>query len=257
MTVEERYERLHTLLVQRATEGCSDEEHREIDTLLREFPDVREDDWDLVATRTELELLDLVSEESLDTLETPPTSVREALAREASSRRPAKAPTSRRAVLPWLAAAAAVVVALYGVTLLPGRALDPAAARAALLERHPDAITLAWTPTEDPAATAGLSGDLVWSGGAQRGFMRFIGLAPNDPSLEQYQLWIFDQTRPEATPVDGGVFDIPVGAEEVVIPIDAKLSVGTPHLFAVTVERPGGVVVSDRSRIAALASVPE
>ena len=32
---------------------------------------------------------------------------------------------------------------------------------------------------------------------------------------------------------------------EVIIPIDAKLAVASPAAFAITVERPGGVVVSD------------
>ena len=51
--------------------------------------------------------------------------------------------------------------------------------------------------------------------------------------------------------VDGGVFDVPA-CGSVVLPIKAKLEVKQPTLFAVTVEKPGGVVVSDR-RIAILA----
>ena len=77
--------------------------------------------------------------------------------------------------------------------------------------------------------------------------------APNDPSQSQYQLWIFDGTR-EKHPVDGGVFDVNE-AGEVVIPIDPKLPVGQPTLFAITVERPGGVVVSDQGRIAMVGKV--
>ena len=46
-------------------------------------------------------------------------------------------------------------------------------------------------------------------------------------------------------PVDGGVFDI-AASGEALIPIDAKLPVGAGTIFAVTKERPGGVVVSDR-----------
>jgi hypothetical protein len=44
-------------------------------------------------------------------------------------------------------------------------------------------------------------------------------------------------------------------AGEVVIPIDPKLPVGQPTLFAITVERPGGVVVSDQGRIAMVGKV--
>jgi hypothetical protein len=44
--------------------------------------------------------------------------------------------------------------------------------------------------------------------------------------------------------IDGGVFDAP-STGEVVVPITARLRA----LFAVTVERPGGVVVSRREHI--------
>ena len=85
--------------------------------------------------------------------------------------------------------------------------------------------------------------------------MRFKGLAANDAKQIQYQLWIFDADRPEATPVDGGVFDVASNGE-VIVPISAKLPVGKPTLFAVTIERPGGVVVSKRERIVVTAALP-
>ena len=49
----------------------------------------------------------------------------------------------------------------------------------------------------------------------------------------------------DARPVDGGVFDVPAGAAEVIVTIDAKLAIARPTAFAVTLEKPGGVVVSD------------
>lgn len=114
------------------------------------------------------------------------------------------------------------------------------------------ARVIAWTHTEDPAALEA-RGELVWDNDTQEGYMRFSGLAPNNPEELQYQLWIFDETRDDRHPVDGGVFDMPAGESEVVVPIRAKLPVGKPVLFAITVERPGGVVVSSRERIALLA----
>ncbi len=80
--------------------------------------------------------------------------------------------------------------------------------------------------------------------------MVFTGLKPNDPKRQQFQLWIFDPTRAdwEAKPVDGGVFDVSSDGE-VVVPIDAKLNVRETALFAVTLEVPGGVVVSERERL--------
>lgn len=89
--------------------------------------------------------------------------------------------------------------------------------------------------------------------------MTFRGLAANDKAKEQYQLWIFDGERDEKFPVDGGVFDVGAAQAgpngEVIVPIIAKVAVGKPTLFAVTVEKPGGVVVSKRERIAVTAAV--
>lgn len=97
-----------------------------------------------------------------------------------------------------------------------------------------------------------ISGDVVWSDAKQEGYMRFQGLPKNDPGKETYQLWIFDETQDEKTPIDGGTFDIN-SEGEVIVPIDAKLKAKNPKLFAVTIEKPGGVVVSKREKIAALA----
>ena len=124
--------------------------------------------------------------------------------------------------------------------------------REQLLASAKDAIRTEWTA--GPTPIAGASGDVAWSTTAQRGYMRFKGLEPNDPRVEQYQLWIFDRNQPEKTPVDGGVFDV-TSNDEVVVPIHPALKVREPYLFAVTVEKPGGVMVSDRSRLPLLAAV--
>jgi anti-sigma-K factor RskA len=86
--------------------------------------------------------------------------------------------------------------------------------------------------------------------------MRFRGLAANDPAVAQYQLWIFDAERNEAYPVDGGVFDVPAKSDgDVVIKIDPRLPVSRATAFAITVEQPGGVVVSSRERLPLLAAL--
>ena len=105
--------------------------------------------------------------------------------------------------------------------------------------------------TTDQLAT-GASGDVVFDPVTQQGFMR-LRLQANDPRQREYQLWIFDGERDDRYPVDGGVFDVPTGAAEVIVPITARVRVGKPVLFAVTVERPGGVVVSAREHIVVLA----
>jgi hypothetical protein len=97
---------------------------------------------------------------------------------------------------------------------------------------------IAWWPESQPVAPTA--------------FIRLVGAPVNDPKVQQYQLWIFDEAQEH--PVDGGVFDVN-SAGEVLIPIDAKLRVTKPTLFAITLEKPGGVVVSDRQRIAIVAPI--
>ena len=168
-----------------------------------------------------------------------------------------------RGVTPWLAAAVCLLVAGGAVwwglqqrgdvnPIAPPVASSPAGARAALVASATDLAKITWTVTQDPNAR-GATGDVVWSPSQQKGFMRFAGLTPNDPSQYQYQLWIFDKTRDQAFPVDGGVFDVSSNGE-VIVPISPRLHITDLALFAVTVEKPGGVVVSKRERIVVTAA---
>jgi anti-sigma-K factor RskA len=162
----------------------------------------------------------------------------------------------------WLAAAAMLAVWVAGSrgplrsnqdTPAVGPAVSLGAQlRDSLLNADSALVRLSWATIGDSSAL-GATGDVVWSSTAQRGVMRIAGLQPNDGKRWQYQLWIFDKKRDQRYPVDGGVFDIPAGAHEVFVPIDARLPVGEAVMFAVTVEPPGGVVVSTRERIALLA----
>jgi anti-sigma-K factor RskA len=147
----------------------------------------------------------------------------------------------------WLAAAACLAFAITAVVKPWGKKAATAREERDNLTHVVDAQVIPWTATADPAA-AGAKGDVVWSNAEQKGFMRFSGLSQNDPAATQYQLWIFDGERDDKFPVDGGVFDVTAGGD-VIVPIRAKLKVGKPVLFAVTVEKPGGVVVSKRERI--------
>lgn len=99
-----------------------------------------------------------------------------------------------------------------------------------------------------------IAGDIVWSDEKQAGFMRFRGLPIKTAPDHCYQLWIFDTTQDKATPIDGGIFDVNIDGE-IIIPIKAKLQAARPYQFALTIERHGGVVVSDQENIAALARV--
>jgi hypothetical protein len=130
---------------------------------------------------------------------------------------------------------------------------DPAQLRDEMLSSPHPVITADWAPG-NVKDVKNIQGDVVWSDETQEGYMRFRGLPVNDRSKETYQLCIFDKTQDKATPIDGGTFDV-TAYGEVVIPIDARLKAQEPALFAVTIEKPGGVVVSKREKIIALAKV--
>jgi hypothetical protein len=133
------------------------------------------------------------------------------------------------------------------------------AQRLATLLLNSDNTKLAWSPGND-ANGAGLQGEVVWNTRLQEGFMRFKNLKANDPLIEQYQAWIFDGGRDMTYPVDAGVFDVAQASVffdpqsgDFIVPISAKLKIVDPKVFAVTVERPGGVVVTKKERVVALA----
>jgi len=137
-------------------------------------------------------------------------------------------------------------------TPTPPPVLTPAEQREQLMHSAPDMVSASWTPGN--VKDMQVSGDIVWSDAKQAGYMRFTGLPANDPSKGTYQLWIFDQTQDKATPIDGGTFDVNANGE-VIVPITPRLHAVKPEMFAVTMEKPGGVVVSKREKIAALAKV--
>ncbi|MEM7383521.1 MAG: anti-sigma factor, partial [Verrucomicrobiota bacterium] len=126
--------------------------------------------------------------------------------------------------------------------------ISPERQRQALIETA-DVLELPFAGTP---GFSELEGDVVWQDDRQEGYLRFTGLAANDPREKQYQLWIVDPER-DSKPVDGGVFDIPATAGPVVVPIRAALPVDGPTAFVVTVEKPGGVVVSLQEEVAAIA----
>ena len=163
----------------------------------------------------------------------------------------------------WLAAAACLAIAFAGVRearqwqkeiiALKAEKISPdyLALRKAMLSQANSLKALDWTPTAYPGMQT-VSGDVVWSDAKQEGYMRFVGLPANDPQQQVYQLWIFAANQEEAHPVDGGVFNVNANGE-VIIPITAKLFVQRPSLFAITIEKPGGVVVSKRDKLALIA----
>jgi Anti-sigma-K factor rskA len=274
-------EALVDLLVKQVTEGLSPAEQRALDVLDGDMASAYARDLERAAAAVTL---------AGSSSQPMPAALAETLARQAAQH---FAPADKVAVLGatraavarpranrygnygWLAAAACLVLAIFAWERSPPPAAPvaavpspppaivapppapspptPAEERAALLANS-DSLKVSLAATKDPAA-AGMSGDVVWDPVTQRGFLHFTGLAANDATVHQYQIWIFDAGRDKRYPVDGGVFDVPANVTEIVIPIRAALMVRKPAAFAVTVEKPGGVVVSGREHVVALGAI--
>ncbi len=247
-------DRLHDLLADRATQALTEQERDELESLLAANPDQEASSFDRAAAATELSWTGEV-EPMPDALRSrvevsavawlaERKGLRLAggdLATPAMSARPR--PVASRPWVPWLVAAACLAVAAIG--WWPTREAPPSSRRAALMSL-PQTKTVAWESNE-----LGVIGDVVWNGERQEGYLRFSGLAANDPTATQYQLWIFDEDRKSYSDniaVDGGVFDVDPASGDVIVPIRAKLPVGSPFLFAITTEPPGGVVKHNGER---------
>lgn len=160
----------------------------------------------------------------------------------------------RREVCAWLAFAAAALLAIgfwASGSSVPAD-LSVAQLRSDLINTADDVIQVDWSAGKHPFPQQ-VQGDVVWSNDRQAGYMRFKQMPVNDPSVQQYQLWIIDPLRDDE-PIDGGVFDVS-SSGEVIVPIQAKLKVLKPAAFAITIEKPGGVVVSTQERLPLLAAV--
>lgn len=272
-------EELFDLLADRATAGLDDAETERLESLLREHSWVREDCLDEVAASLSIGFAeadvqaeevpeDVMSRITRGVHATIDSGQSESEATETDAvlgRIEPPAPTGAIGWLGWVAAAAAIGVAL--VIARPVEIATPAseAELVTWIDEHPEAIRWDWAPgLVEPDEDA--TGMVTFDPASQEGYMLIKGLEPNDPRFQQYQLWIWDQERepdPEnpspladnVHPVDGGVFN--VNSEgEAVIPIKASLVIDQPYLFAVTVERPGGVAKSDKSRVPIIAGPP-
>jgi len=250
-------DRLFELMADHATEGLDANELQALDSLLLDHPDVNALGLELAAAAVDL----------ANMREKPtrlPDRLRDRILTDAGRHigqknasiliRPADFPRwseegRKRQV--WLlrsayfVAAASLLAAVVGWwqvdTLKQSSSQDPSRQYENFVRETADVVHVPWVGQEKEHAN--VSGEAVWSQRQQKGYLRFVGLTPNNPGREQYQLWIVDPTR-DKHPVDGGVFDVSTQGE-VIVPIDPKLVVDHPTVFAVTLEKPGGVVVSD------------
>jgi hypothetical protein len=266
-------DRLIDLIIQRSTSGLSESEQQELGSLMTDPEIQREGDYyDLTAAA-----LDLSFRSQID--ESMPPEVRERVLIDAgkffsnpgdhasadlAGNRMVELPKtqskvsrfSRREAIGLAVMAAMLIIMVRGwnpfaqpVVTASGPSVEQRLEQFEL-SNPVDLVQTKWQPIHDMDA----SGRVVWSDACQEGYMVFDGLDVNDPSKEQYQLWIFDTDKQQAYPIDGGVFDI-VSTGESVVPIKAHVPVLRAVQFAITIEPPGGVTVSKRERIPLLASL--
>lgn len=286
-------ERWLELLADQTVFGLNEKELMEAEKLKKQFPDWEQDiTLELAAAAVGLSQLEVKEElpanlrtkifatadNYFETLEASPKVLNfppkvskniGSLATERSNNIVETAPKSS----PWqwlgwaFAAAACVALAFTLLTTRPDRTpeivktpetiqtpppeLSIEQKREQLLTSAIDAVRI---PLTNPKNQKEVVGDLVWSNAEQKGYARFSNLPVNDAAKETYQLWIVDETQDAKTPISGGVFNInQIG--EVIVPVNAQLPVKKPKAIAVTVEKPGGVVVSKQEKVVALAKI--
>jgi hypothetical protein len=245
-------DRVNELLVDRALQGLTAEEQAE---LARLTDQIEADGLPLELAVAEAELA--LGESHLDL----PDSVRIRLETAAdvffgpSKPRPTARLIVKRSLpwVGWMAAAASLVFALQPPREVKDIPKQPPR-QPTLQERLAGVAPRRLSATDHPLARGG-SGLVAWSPERQEGYLQIRGLAESDPAQGVYQLWIFDAARDDRFPVDGGTFTITDANATTVIPIRPSLAIRQPTLFAVTLEPPGGVVVSDRKRLLLTAAV--
>ena len=270
--IDKRVERLNELLADEAIVGLDRAEQEELDRLMAEGTGLERDDFMKVAGLVQVGLL----EQDRFGQQRMPEQLRRKLIEQGQAVVANKRPASNDATAPgtpeddkitalrprrnesrsksplvssagWLLAAMfalAFVVLRTNPTAPTGAPVETASMGVQLSEllAESDTVVAPWNPPTE-AGYQQVTGDVVWNNRRQQGYLRLAGMPANDAQQMQYQLWIVDPDR-DKNPVDGGVFDIPAGQREVLVPINAKLAVVDPKAFAITAEQPGGVVVS-------------
>jgi hypothetical protein len=231
-------ERLYELLAGRTVEPLTVAEEAELKTLQAQWPHVEAESFD----QSTAEVFAIGSFGEAPPLLTPDLEALLLASASAPLASPSPPPKRRFANLGWVLAGCLASYLLLSVGLIelknyfqqrsvPQQRDQLLASGASRFASKPGAIT----------------GEVVWDGKTQKGFLEVSGLPVNNPTQKQYQLWIVDPGRKHKEPVDGGVFDVQADGT-VLIPIKPALNLREPAVFAVTEEPPGGVVVSEKGR---------
>lgn len=267
-------ERLLDLLCDQATCGLSEAERAEFEALCDEFPEINDGSLERAAAAADVAMSRGAGLAMPAHLRAKIQSQGERVVRGGPAERDHSRPAlkvvgessgaqrvDRFKFGGWLVAAAAIVLAAIGWLRPPtgGKAPTPGTnptvanapaseVRERLLASADDAVVIPLADWDDPEQK-GVTGDVVWSESEQTGFLRLVGLKQNDPTVEQYQLWIVD-SRGMGQRISGALFDAKPdpATGEVIVRIDPEIATQGAAAFALTIEQPGGVWVSDMTR---------
>jgi anti-sigma-K factor RskA len=267
--------RLVELLATEATQKLSPAERNELAALIRAFPDEDPNALDLAAAAVHLALTESVEEMPAALAEKlylasaamtpmpPVTRPRPAAKPQAKPKERAE----RRRPPAWVAWSGWAVAASFGAVAMFALARGPKVevqyvekivpGPTVFVKLPPEIIEISKEPTlevvrdriqKDPKVKefAGTKGDIstrvVWSGAKQDGVLEVSGLTVNNPSTEQYQLWVIDKSRsPDPKPISVGVFDAKSGVPTLVR-VNVPLRLDDIAAFAISKEPPGGLL---------------
>ena len=147
----------------------------------------------------------------------------------------------------FAAAAVFVVAALIAARAWlapPPAPSSPSEARASLVVRATDLVTMRWQGTDHPMVAAArtmglLGGEIIWSDAEAEGFARVCHLMENDPAAGTYRLWLWNADDPDGDPVDCGRFDVTQSADFTVVRLDPGTRLDRPVRAAVSFARSG------------------
>ncbi len=253
-------EHLHALLADRATQGADAAEEAALRCLLQHQPTLDAESFDRAAAALDLALQqgheEAMPAHVIDKLQAQAASIKlEAQSNKAVIQPVAVSSTPRSVRRSGIANAVAWTGWLVAAVVLLAMWL-PSSPKMLSIDQLKQQGALVVPGQVGKDGKPGLTGEFVWDSKTQQGYMKLSGFNVNDPTVSQLQLWIFDEKDfTKETPIDGGVFNI-TNKNEVLIPIKPNLKVGNPHLFAITVERPGGVMKSERKNLIFMGSVP-
>lgn len=248
------HDEIHDLLIARATEGLSVSEQQVYDELVAQDAQVANEaeQYELAAAALDASYVGEPGEVIPDEVRQKLISIGQHYVVQAQGGPSVVRGTGEPATLlsfqmvGWYVAMAACIALMFVISRPDsGEPQVDLSAAYSQLVNEPGSVKAAWgfNAGAGDEKYKDVGGEVVFNTKTQKGYMKFTGMPKNNPSERQYQLWIVDPTR-APQPVDGGVFDVD-SEGEVIIPIDSKLQVDKPTVFAITVEKPGGVVVSE------------